>query len=286
VTQSDNTPEQQPTRVGRRQLLVAGGATVSLGALLAACGGGGATEPGRVGFSPAPTALPTEVVDDAVHLRTAQSIEVTIVDVYGRIAEAGALTGAAGDLLARLIDEHTAAADEVGDLVRDAGGEPYDCTNGWYMERVIPPWFERIEGDPDQQIEPSDDPARDLLAVMDALESMAASMYQGMVQVLSTPQRRAESMRFAARAARHSAAVAIVSTGAPDAYISPAVRGEEVAPDESGLVPLHAVPGQFGTLSPYSLVIGAASSAGTRTTFSVETPAENSFVYHSQTCDA
>lgn len=285
MTQSQNTPEQQPNRVGRRQLLVAGGATVSLGALLAACGGNGAGEPGRVGFSPAPTALPTETIDDAVYLRTAQSIENTIVDVYGRITEAGALTGGAAELLARLVDEHTATADEVADLVTEAGGEPYDCTNSWYMERVIPPLFERIEGDLEQDIAPSDDPARDALALIDAMESMAASMYQRFVGMLSTPQVRSEVMRFAARSASHSAAVAIVATGAPEAYVSPLVIGEELTPDESGLVPLFAVPGQFGTLNPYSLVLGAASSAGTRATFSLETPADNSFVYHGQTCD-
>lgn len=285
MTQSNDTPAQS-TRVGRRQLLIAGGATVSLGALLAACGGGGAGEPGRVGFSPAPTALPTETVDDAVHLRTAQSIENTIVDVYGRITESGALTGADADLLARLVDEHTATAAQVAELVTEADGEPYDCTNDWYMERIIPPLFARIEGDPDEDIAPSDDPARDMLALMDAMESMAASMYQSLVEVLSTPQVRAEVLQFAVRSARHSAVVAIAATGAPDGYISPAVNGEEVAPDESGLVPLHAVPGQFGTLNPYSLVIGAASSAGTRATFALETPADNSYVYNSLTCDA
>jgi hypothetical protein len=91
-------------------------------------------------------------------------------------------------------------------------------------------------------------------------------------------------MLLGARAARHSAAIAIAATGAPDAYISPAVRGEEVLPDESGLLPLFAVPTQFGTLSPYSLVVGAASSAGTRFTVPIETPADNSFAYTGQTC--
>jgi hypothetical protein len=286
VNPSQNSPEQEPTRLGRRQLLVAGGATVSLAALLAACGEDGAAEPGRVGFAPAPTALPTETVDDAVYLRTAQSIEHTIVDVYRRLAELGALTGAAADLLGRLTDEHRATADEVGRLVADAGGEPYDCTNSWYMDRIVPPLFERIEGNPDADIEPSDDPARDALSLMDAMESMASSMYQALVERLSTARGRADVVRLAARSARHSAVVAITATGAPEGYVSPAARGEELTPDESGLLPLHAVPGQFGTLSPYSLVLGAAGSGGTRTTFSIETPAENSFVYLGQTCEA
>ena len=106
-----------------------------------------------------PTALPNETVDDAVLLRTAQSIEKTIVDVYGTITDSGALTGASADLLARLVDAHTEAADQVGELVIQAGGEPYDCVNGWYMERIIPQIFENIDGDEAADIPPSDDPA-------------------------------------------------------------------------------------------------------------------------------
>lgn len=283
MTDPHEVPDQA-LRLGRRQLLITGGATLSLGALLAACGGGGSEEPGRVGYAPVPTALPTETIDDAVYLRTAQSIEVTILDVYGTLTEGGALSGAAAALLARLVDDHTAAVDAVGDLVTQAGGEPYPCVNGWYMERVIPQIFRNIDGDTDAAIEPTDDPARDALAVMDAMESMAASMYQALVEKLSLPELRAESMILGARSARHSAAVAIASTGAPDAYVSPAVRGEEVVANEDGLIPLHAIPAQFGTLNPYSLVIGVASSAGTRFTFPLETPADNSYAYTGQSC--
>jgi len=286
VTPIEETADQ-PARLGRRQLLVTGGATLSLGALLAACGGESATgAPGRVGYAPAVTALPTETVDDAVHLRTAQSIEKTIVDVYGTISDSGALEGASADLLTRLIDNHTAAAAKAGDLVTQAGGEPYDCVNTWYMERIVPQIFENIEGNPDEGIPPTDDPARDMLAVMDAMESMAASMYQGLVEKLTVPARRAEAMLLGTQAARQSAAVAIASTGAPEAYVSPAVRGEELEADESGLIPLYAVPAQFGTLNPYSLVIGAASSAGTRFTLPIETPADNSYIYNALACPA
>lgn len=271
--------------IGRRDVIVAGGAALGLGALLAACGSSAASEPGRVGYAPVPTALPNEVLDDVVYLRTAQSIERTIVEVYGTLLDSGALGGAAADLVARLVDDHTATGAEVGELVSQAGGEPYDCVNSWYMDRVVPPIFETINGN-GADIEPSDDPARDMLAVVDSMESMAASMYQGLVERLSEPGLRADVMVFGARSARHSAVTAIISTGAPEAYVSPAVRGEEVVPGESGLVPLFAIPTQFGTLSPYSLVIGAASSAGTRATLPIETPADNSYVYADQTCSA
>ena len=265
---------------------MAGGATVSLGAVLAACGGSSAAEgePGRVGYAPVPTALPTEVIDDSVYLRTAQSIEKTIVDVYGTILDSGALSGSAAALVTRLVEEHDAAAAAVGDLVTEAGGEPYECANTWYMERIVPQIWEHIDGDEDAGIPPSDDPARDMLAVMDGMESMATSMYQGMVQRLSVPELRGQVVQLGARTARHSAAVAIESTGRPNGYISPAVLGEEVAPNEAGLIPLYAVPAQFGTLNAYQLTIGAPSSAGTRFTLPLETPADNSYVYTGETC--
>ena len=118
-----------------------------------------------------------------------------------------------------------------------------------------------------------------MLAVMDGMESMATSMYQGMVQRLSVPELRGQVVQIGARTARHSAAVAIESTGRPNAYISPAVIGEEVVPNESGLIPLYAIPAQFGTLNAYQLIIGAPSSAGTRFTLPLDTPADNSYIY-------
>ncbi len=66
------------------------------------------------------------------------------------------------------------------------------------------------------------------------------------------PELRAELMVLGAAAARHAAAVAIAATGAPDGYISPELVGEEVVPDESGLVPLYAIPTHVRRRSPPS----------------------------------
>ena len=285
MTDTPDTPLSP--RIGRRQLLIGGGATISLGALLAACGGDEGGAPGRVGYAPPVTALPNEDVTDAVLLRTAQSMEHTILDVYARIAESGALEGRAADLLDRLVQDHDTTAADVGRLVGRAGGEPYPCANAWYLDRIIPGIYEAIEGDEAAGIAPSDDPARDWLTVMDAMESMISSTYQGFVERLSDQQLRAEVIALAALSARHAAAIAITATGAPEAYASPVVRGEEeVTPDESGLTPLYAIPNQFGMLSPYTLVVGAPSEAGTRFTLPVETPADNSYAYTSQSCSA
>ncbi len=129
------------SRVGRRQLLQTGGLTVTLGALVAACGESAEGEPGRVGYAPPATPLPTVELTDVVFLRTATSIEYTLIDVYGTIIESGALDAADQEMVERLIDDHRAAAETTSELTREAGGEPYECANAWYMERTIDPIF-------------------------------------------------------------------------------------------------------------------------------------------------
>lgn len=273
-------------RMGRRQLLQTGGLTLSLGALLAACAKGEEGEPGRVGYAPAATPLPNVVVDDAVRLRTATSIEHTIVAVYAKLTELGALEADDQAFLDKLSAQHEKTAADVARLTKDAGGEPYECANTWYMERVVPPIFTNIAGDKDAEIAASDDPARDTIAVVNAMESMAAAMYQGMVESLTEPKLRAEVITFATRSARHAAATVIRATEAPAGYFNPELLGEAAPVAENGLFPLFALPTRFGSLAPTSLIIGAATEAGTRFTTPIETPADNSFVYAGQTCDA
>ncbi len=272
----------------RRRFLQTSGLTVALGALVAACGGDSAEEgaPGRVGYAPAVTPLPTVETSDAVYLRTATSIEQTLVETYGQLLDLGVLDDAATTLLDRITEGHRAAVTATAELTTQAGGEPYECANSWYVERVVTPILAAIEGDEAEDIPPSDDPARDTLIVVNGMESMLAAMYQQQVELLTSPELRGEVMLFGATAARHAAAVAILATGAPDGYVSPILTGGEVTPDESGLVPIYAITTPFGSLAPVPITIGAPNDAGVRTTFNLETPAANSFVYDGETCTA
>ena len=82
-------------RVGRREAFKIGGLTVSLAALVAACGDDrtGDTAPGRVGNAPKVEALPDYAVNDVVLLRTASSVENTIVLIYESAQELGVFEG-------------------------------------------------------------------------------------------------------------------------------------------------------------------------------------------------
>ncbi len=131
----------------RRDALKIGGLSVTLGALVAACGQDreGDDAPGRVGNAPVPTALPDYPVDDAVLLRTASSLEYTAIAVYETVLDLGILDADAVTLVERLIEDHGEVADVMDELTVAAGGEAWTCPNPWLMERVVEPTFELIQ---------------------------------------------------------------------------------------------------------------------------------------------
>jgi Ferritin-like domain len=187
-------------------------------------------------------------------------------------------------LVDRFVEDHTAHIDVVGRLIADAGGEPYECANTWYIERTVDPIFTQITGDEAQDIAPSDDPARDLMTVSNGWESMMGATYQEMAEVLTTPELRANVMKIGVEEARQAAAMAMQATGTPEGYVSPALFGEAPTPDETGLFKAFAIPTRFGSLAANEVVVGARSEAGTRQSFTLETPADNSLIYEGMTC--
>jgi len=132
----------------RRDAMKIGGLTVGLGALAAACGDDreGDDAPGRVGNAPVPTALPEYSVDEAVLLRTASSLEYTVISVLERaLGVEGAVPSDVVPTIERLIEDHQMVADQMVELTEEAGGSGWTCTNPWLMERVVEPTFELIE---------------------------------------------------------------------------------------------------------------------------------------------
>ncbi len=278
-------PIDLEARLSRRRLLQAGGLAASVGVLLAACGDDDEAEPGRVGYAPAATPLPTVEKTDAVWLRTAMSLEYTTLEVYRRMTEMGVLDAAAQTLVDRFVEDHTAHIEALGPLIASAGGEPYECANAWYIERTVDPIFTQITGDESKDIAPSDDPARDLMTVSNGWESMMGATYQQMVEVLTKPELRGDVMTIGVEEARQAAAMAMLATGTPEGYVSPVLLiGEAPTPDETGLFKAYAIPTRFGSLAAIEVVVGARSAAGTRAPFTLETPADNSLIYEGMTC--
>lgn len=265
-------------QLSRRRLLVTGGATLSLGALLAACGKSNPNQGAiaRVGTVPSTTALPDAVVDDVTLLRTATSLEYNALSVYDTVADAGLLSGDAAELAKRFAEDHQRHADVFAELTTEFGGEAFRCPNPRLQRVYVEPAIALIAGDAAAGIEPSPDPVADVLALAYALESLAGSTYQSLVPLLAERELRKAAMQVGEQEARHATVLGMVIN--PDRLIntSDLPGGEPLAEGESTT---FAVPGAFGSLAAIPVTLGAPSETGSRTTVNLETPSLNSFVY-------
>lgn len=259
-------------RVGRRQALRIGGLSVSLAALVAACGTdrSGDTAPGRVGNADPILPPPDYAVNDVVLLRTASSVELTAVAVYAVIKGLGVLEGSTADLVDRIQADHQATADKMAALTEAAGGTAWTDTNPWIMERVVEPIVETIST--------SDDVARDVINFAITLENLAASTQQLLTGILGEPEQRLAAANASTEESRHSAALVLNVFGTSNRF-SPALIGEEVARTPENTLAMYAINTTFGSLAQQELIVGEADENGSRTTFLLATPAANSLIY-------
>ena len=262
-------------RTNRRQALKAGGLTVTLAALVAACGEnlGGDDAPGRVGNAPVVTAPPDYKVDGAVLLRTASSLEYTAIAVYDIVRNFDVLDDG---MIDRLISDHQGTADIMVGLTEAAGGQGWTDPNPWFMDRVIGPLVDAItSGD-----RSDGDVHADLFSTVVALENLAAAAHQELASVTGSTDARVAHLEAALLEARHGAKLAIENSGDTKRYISPTLIGEDVARDELGGIPYYAIPSTFGETAQIDLIAGPGDENGVRPSFALQTPAANSFVYN------
>lgn len=261
------------SRYGRRDALKLGGLTLSVAAIGAACGNDrtGDTAPGRVGYAPPIVELEDYPVDDAVFLRTASSLELTAVAVYEAILDTGALDADVTTLVERLIENHQATADEMGQLTEAVGGVAWECTNAWYMDRLITPLLAAVVD--------SDDPLRDILNSAIALENIAAATHQTLTVALEDADAAAATMAAATLESRHSAAIVSAARGA-EGYVSPTITGGEAPTDAEGVALKFAITDRFGSTGQIELVVGRPDENGVRQTFVLQTPSLNSWIYN------
>ena len=282
----------EPTPLARRDLLRNGGIAISLAALLAACGDrSGSTAPGKIGVELLPEAeSPDTTVDDAVILRTLQSLEYTTIEMHTGLTELGAFPDSAVDLAQRFLDDHQRHADEIGELVTQAGGTPYECANTFMMVRVVAPLLAAVEA--------SDDPQRDAIEVANGFENLLAASYQALVEQITEPSLRPGVMTVGNEECRHAAALALAlhpdaiapeldaaataDAAAADAAAEDAAAEGAATPD--AFPTFYAIPAPFGQLTGITLVVGEADAEGARTSVQLQTPAANSFVYNDLSC--
>jgi hypothetical protein len=275
-------------RVGRRQALKIGGLSVSLAALVAACGDDrtGDATPGRVGNAPKVTAPPEYEVNDVVLLRTASSLENTAVAVYKAAQEIGVLDGDLATLVERLIENHEATADRMGELTEAAGGTAWTSTNPWIMERAIEPILATIaapqvltndDGDEEVVERTLEEISLDVVNLAITLENMASATHQTLTSLLSESEQRVAVANASTEEARHSASLVLEVFGT-GRRVSPALTGGEVV-NTDGIIPRYAIETTFGSVAQQELLVGATDENGNRTSYLLPTPAANSLIY-------
>ena len=255
--------------LNRRQLLGLGGSSLLGAALLAACSHD--TPPAtRVGDAGTTTTIAEPEVNDVVLLRTAASLEYTVIEAYAQLAPF--LTGdfaSAKDAVDRFVADHEAHANAINELVVSIGGTAYTKSNDRINRLYIQPAVEIITGR--DTIEPSPTPAEDALAVAIALENLAAATYQSVTSVLENLDVRKAAISIGQTEARH--ATILTRTLAPE--LAAIVPSKDPT---TGADNLSALPSAFGSLSSISLTIGAPNESGTKTSLSLDTPSLNSLI--------
>jgi len=261
------------SRYGRRDALKIGGLTVSAAALVAACGDDrtGDEAPGRVGYAPPITDPPDYPIDDAVLLRTASSLELTLALVYETILGIDLLDDEQVLLVEQLLESHVAIAAEMGELTESIDGVAWECTNPWYMERLVDPLLVAVQG--------SDDPKRDIINTAVALENIAAATHQTLTLDLDDADASAATIAAATLESRHAAGIVAASRG-PEGYVSPTIGGGGVQNDAQGIPFQFSVTDTFGSTGQIELVVGAPDENGVRETFILQTPSLNALIYN------
>ncbi|CAB4885188.1 unannotated protein [freshwater metagenome] len=300
--------------MSRRNLLRAGGLTVTLAALASACTDDVIEKsPARVGDSPAPVKLPDAAVSDGVLFRTATSLHFSAIDSHNYTKKVGALSADQTAIVDNYIAANMSAIDDLQTLSEKAGSQAWTCANPRFDRVILAPIQEHIDGRPktgseEVDVAPSDNVTRDALALAHAMETMIAEMHQSLVPQLSLPAYRAAVMTQSHAAARRAAALALAinpanvvnptslknatvssptttaaaaTTTAQNIAAGAAVTTTTAAP-AFDFQQYYAISSQFGGLSAVQLAVGKPSG-GSQFTINIETPSLNSFIYDYQT---
>ena len=186
-------------------------------------------QPGRVGYAPPATPLPTVEVNDVVYLRTATSIEQTLIDVYGTLTRARRprCRGPGARRPPRRgphgCRRDHGRADRRGR--RRAVRVRQRLVHGPRRSRRSSP---HIEGDEERGHPAERRPGPRRAGRRQRPRVDGGGDVPAVRRAAREPELRAELMELGAQDARHAAAVAIIVDRRPRGYVSPALLGEEL----------------------------------------------------------
>ncbi len=276
TTQNSNDNKLVSSALNRRQLFGIGGTSILGVALLAACSHDTPAAT-HVGESPALDTAATGDVTDVVLLRTAASLEYSVIDAYDEILKLGLFSddfAKVDNIIKRIQEDHLAHAKLINQLVSVTGGTPITCANERINRLYIAPTLLAITGD--DTIAKSPTPPQDALALAIGLENLAAATYQSIVSVLHYVAIRDKAIHIGQQEARH-ATVLVRALSPKVASIVPTI-------DATGTTTLSALPTAFGTLSAITVSAGVLNDSGIKPSINFDTPSLNSLMYESVTC--
>jgi hypothetical protein len=265
--------------VSRRHVLVVGGFSVAVAALVAACAPDRpAPQVPQAGAAPTTTALPTQAVTNEILLRTASSLEHSLIGTYDKVLGLNVIAPDAGTTLRLFRNQHAEHAAFFEKATRDVGGTPFTEPNSALQAKVIDPALKAIA---DAGNQPSD-----FAWFVYGLENVAASTFQSCVATLTVPSVRSQVMSVGGVEARHAA---VAAASIPTFTILPPLPAEEAAATTTTTpttvqgatttttpanqaIPVSQVPSSFGLLEATEVAI-----AGTEETWSPLGP--NSYAY-------
>lgn len=186
-------PDLRPT--DRRGFLTLGGATIAMGAVVAACGSGVSDDSlpvtGTLPPQPTESTVPVGTTNDITMLRTAQSIEALAAQTYRDVIESGQVTSPeARQAAQRIADAHETRVGLVGDLVSSVGGAPYTQPNPFLLENVVNPELELMAS------------ADDALGLLLTVENLTSQTEVYAAESLSTAQLRSSIVALGSSSAR------------------------------------------------------------------------------------
>lgn len=306
------------TSMSRRGALRLGGLTVAMAAVVAACSNTEAGDLGRVGLAPTTTKLPDASYTDVTLLRTCSSLQHSLLEVYNTIKDDDELLDSANrPLVERLIADAQSTAKIFEDLTVEHDGEVWACGNTKFDSALIEPAMKRITMGTEataeaQAIPASDDKRRDVLNLVQGMESIIGAAYQQYTALFNDASLREPVITAGVRGARHAALLALtidpanyvsasdqaaaeVSTDTLPAGETTTTSGQNLgntttttaAATDSGpqLTPIpdvYALPSTFGQTATITVVVGAGDENGTRLKVLLETPSLNSMIYEYQ----